>query len=187
MQLMDDQTSTTPKTQLMEMTTDIVSSFVSKNKMAVAELSVLISQVHAALIAAGKGKSEAEPVKREPAVPIKSSVKPDYIICLEDGKTFKSLKRHLRTAYNMTPDEYRKKWDLNYDYPMVAPTYAAKRSELGEDHGSWQYAAEDGEGRQGACQECSDEKGWSKEGGLKEVRRGSGYPRDPRCSGSARC
>jgi predicted transcriptional regulator len=132
---MDDQTSPAPKTQLMEMTTDIVSSFVSKNKMAVTELSVLISQVHSALTAAVKGKSEAEPVKREPAVPIKSSVKPDYIICLEDGKKFKSLKRHLKSSFGMTPDEYRKKWGLNYDYPMVAPAYAAKRSELAKSMG----------------------------------------------------
>ena len=132
---MDDQTSPAPKTQLMEMTTDIVSSFVSKNKMAVTELSVLISQVHSALTAAVKGKSEAEPVKREPAVPIKSSVKPDYIICLEDGKKFKSLKRHLKSSFGMTPDEYRKKWGLSYDYPMVAPAYAAKRSELAKSMG----------------------------------------------------
>ena len=135
MQLMDDQTSTTPKTQLMEMTTGIVSSFVSNNKMTVAELSVVISQVHAALTTAAKGKSEAEPEKREPAVPIKSSVKPDYIICLEDGKKFKSLKRHLKSSFAMTPDEYRKKWGLSYDYPMVAPAYAAKRSELAKSIG----------------------------------------------------
>jgi predicted transcriptional regulator len=135
MELMDDQTSTTPKTQLMEMTTGIVSSFVSKNKMALTELSDLISQVHTALTTAAKGKSEFEPEKREPAVPIKSSVKPEYIVCLEDGQKFKSLKRHLRTAYNMTPEEYRKKWGLNYDYPMVAPAYAAKRSELAKSMG----------------------------------------------------
>jgi predicted transcriptional regulator len=119
----------------MEMTTGIVSSFVSNNKMTVAELSVVISQVHSALTAAAKGKSEAEPVMREPAVPIKSSVKPDYIICLEDGKKFKSLKRHLKSSFGMTPDEYRKKWGLSYDYPMVAPAYAAKRSELAKTMG----------------------------------------------------
>jgi predicted transcriptional regulator len=132
---MDDQTSAAPKTQLIEMTADIVSSFVSKNKMGVTELTVLISQVHAALTAAGKGKSEAEPEKLEPAVPIKSSVKPDHIICLEDGKKFKSLKRHLKSSFGMTPDEYRKKWGLSYDYPMVAPAYAAKRSELAKSMG----------------------------------------------------
>src|SRR6516165_7991693 len=132
---MDDQTSAAPKTQLIEMTADIVSSFVSKNKMGVTELTVLISQVHAALTAAGKGKSEAEPEKLEPAVPIKSSVKPDHIICLEDGKKFKSLKRHLKSSFGMTPDEYRKKWGLSYDYPMVAPAYAAQRSQLAKNMG----------------------------------------------------
>jgi predicted transcriptional regulator len=132
---MEEQASTTPKTQLLEMTADIVSSFASKNKMPVAELSAVISQVHAALNAAATGKGKAEPEKLEPPVPIKSSVKPEYIICLEDGKKFKSLKRHLRTAYNMTPDEYRKKWGLSYNYPMVAPTYAAKRSELAKTMG----------------------------------------------------
>jgi predicted transcriptional regulator len=134
-QVMDDQASPAPKTQLMEMTTGIVSSFVSNNKMTIAELPAFIAQVHAALTATANGKTEAEPEKREPAVSIKSSVKPDYIVCLEDGKKFKSLKRHLRTAYNMTPEEYRKKWGLNYDYPMVAPAYAAKRSELAKSMG----------------------------------------------------
>ena len=132
---MDDQTSTAPKTQLMEMTADIVSSFVSKNKIPVPELPALISQVHAALSATATGKAEAEPVKLEPVVPIKSSVKPDYIICLEYGKKSKSLKRHLKSAFGMTPDEYRKKWGLKHDYPMVAPAYAAKRSELAKSMG----------------------------------------------------
>jgi predicted transcriptional regulator len=95
----------------------------------------LLSQVHAVLAATPSGKAETESPKLEPAVSIKSSVKPDYIICLEDGKKFKSLKRHLKSAFGMTPDEYRKKWNLNYDYPMVAPAYAAKRSELAKSMG----------------------------------------------------
>jgi MucR family transcriptional regulator, transcriptional regulator of exopolysaccharide biosynthesis len=123
------------KPDLMTLTTDIVSSFVSGNKMAVADLPTLIAQIHAALSTVATGKSEPESQNLEPAVPIKSSVKPDHIVCLEDGKKFKSLKRHLRTAFNMTPEEYRKKWGLKHDYPMVAPNYAAQRSELAKSIG----------------------------------------------------
>jgi len=123
------------KLDVMALTADIVSSFVSGNKMAVADLPGFIGQIHAALSTVATGKSEPEPHNREPAVPIKNSVKPDYIVCLEDGKKFKSLKRHLRTNHDMTPGEYRAKWSLKHDYPMVAPNYAAQRSELAKSMG----------------------------------------------------
>jgi predicted transcriptional regulator len=120
---------------VMSLTADIVASYVSGNEMPAAELTGLIQQIHAALSSASSGKSEPEPQNLEPAVPIKNSVKPDYIVCLEDGKKYKSLKRHLRTLYNMTPEQYRAKWGLKHDYPMVAPAYAAKRSELAKSIG----------------------------------------------------
>jgi predicted transcriptional regulator len=132
---MNEQTVNTPQPDMMGLTADIVSSYASGNKMAVSDLTGLIGQVHAALSSAGNGRSAPEPQALQPAVPIKSSVKPGYIICLEDGRKFKTLKRHLRTSYNLTPDEYRAKWGLKHDYPMVAPTYAAKRSELAKSMG----------------------------------------------------
>ena len=119
----------TPKT--IELAADIVSAFVSNNSVPVTELPALIGNVHAALtnVASGSTQQPAEEPKA-PAVSIKKSVQPDYIVCLDDGKRFKSLKRHLRTTYNLTPDQYRAKWGLARDYPMVAPNYAAARSEL---------------------------------------------------------
>jgi predicted transcriptional regulator len=132
---MNEQTTPASASNVLELTTDVVSAFISKNKIAVTDLPALISQVHATLTATAAGKGEPEPQKLEPAVPIKNSVKPDYIICLDDGKKFKSLKRHLRSAYNLTPEEYRKKWGLKHDYPMVAPAYAAKRSALAKSMG----------------------------------------------------
>jgi predicted transcriptional regulator len=132
---MNDQTTSATEANVLELTADVVSAFISKNKIAVTDLPTLIAQVHASLTATAAGKGEAQPQKFEPAVPIKNSVKPDYIICLEDGKKFKSLKRHLQSSYNLTPEEYRKKWGLKYDYPMVAPAYAAKRSELAKSMG----------------------------------------------------
>jgi predicted transcriptional regulator len=123
------------KLDVMTLTADIVSSFVSGNKMAVADLPGFIGEIHAALKSVSVGEPKAEPQNLQPAVPIKNSVKPDYIVCLEDGKKFKSLKRHLRTSYSMTPEEYRAKWGLKFDYPMVAPNYAAKRSELAKSMG----------------------------------------------------
>ena len=123
------------KADILELTADIVSSFVSKNKLPTSELSGLISQIHAALTLTADGKAQPEPQNLEPAVPIKNSVKPDYIVCLEGGKKFKSLKRHLRSSFNMSPEEYRAKWGLKFNYPMVAPAYAAKRSELAKSMG----------------------------------------------------
>jgi predicted transcriptional regulator len=115
----------------IELASEIVSAFVSNNSVPVAELPALIGSVHDALnkVASGSTQQPAEEPKA-PAVPIKKSVQPDYIVCLDDGKRFKSLKRHLRTVYNLTPDQYRAKWGLAHDYPMVAPNYAAARSGL---------------------------------------------------------
>ncbi|MEP9380210.1 MucR family transcriptional regulator [Aquabacter sp. CN5-332] len=113
---------------------DIVSAYVSNNSVAASDLPALIGSIHAAL----KGLSSAPAAAAEPqqpAVSIRKSVTPDFIICLEDGKQFKSLKRHLRTAYDMTPEQYRAKWNLPADYPMVAPAYAAARSELAKKMG----------------------------------------------------
>jgi predicted transcriptional regulator len=119
----------------IELTADIVSAYVSNNSVSTAEIPALIHQVHSALLQVSTGFSEtpAEPLK--PAVPVKKSITPDYIICLEDGKKFKSLKRHLRTQYNVTPEQYRDKWSLPPDYPMVAPNYAAARSHLAKQMG----------------------------------------------------
>ena len=115
----------------IELAADIVSAFVSNNSVPVADLPALIGNVHAALntLASGSAQQVVEEPKA-PAVSIKKSVQPDYIVCLDDGKRFKSLKRHLRTVYNLTPDQYRAKWGLPASYPMVAPNYAASRSEL---------------------------------------------------------
>ncbi|MEP9378486.1 MucR family transcriptional regulator [Aquabacter sp. CN5-332] len=113
---------------------DVVSAFVMNNSVAPSDLPALINNVHAALTGLSKGSEPlAEP--QQPAVAIRKSVTPDYIICLEDGKKFKSLKRHLRTTYDMTPEAYRAKWNLPADYPMVAPSYAAARSELAKQMG----------------------------------------------------
>jgi predicted transcriptional regulator len=122
-------------TRFMELTADIVSAYVSNNTVAASEIPDLINQVHRALLRVSGGVVElsAEPVK--PAVSVKRSVTPEYIVCLEDGKKFKSLKRHLRTQYGMTPEQYREKWNLPPEYPMVAPNYAAARSQLAKQMG----------------------------------------------------
>ena len=119
----------------IELTAGIVSAYVSNNSVPAAEIPGLINQVHGALlrVSSGQGEAPAEPLK--PAVPVKRSITNDYIVCLEDGKKFKSLKRHLRTQYNMTPEQYREKWGLPPDYPMVAPNYAAARSQLAKQMG----------------------------------------------------
>jgi predicted transcriptional regulator len=120
---------------LIELTADVVSAYVSNNPVPVGDLPALIGQVHAALKGTAGSVTAEEPEPLKPAVPIKKSVAPDYIICLEDGKKFKSLKRHLSTHYGLTPDEYRAKWGLSSDYPMVAPNYAAARSALAKTMG----------------------------------------------------
>ena len=119
---------------LLTLTADIVSAHVSNNAVAAGDLAALIANVHGALTGLGKPVEEVAPT-REPAVSIRSSVKPDYIVCLEDGKKLKMLKRHLMTHYQMTPDEYRQKWGLNADYPMVAPNYAEQRRTLAKKIG----------------------------------------------------
>ena len=121
---------------LVELTADIVAAYVSNHVVPVGELSQLISDVHAALNnTSSPPPVAAVPEKPKPPVPIKKSIEEDYLICLEDGQKFKSLKRHLMTHYNMTPDEYREKWGLPADYPMVAPAYAEARSRLAKQMG----------------------------------------------------
>jgi predicted transcriptional regulator len=115
---------------LITLTADIVAAHVSNNSVAVSDLPTLISNVHGALSGLGTGGGSAPAVKQEPAVSIRSSIKQDYIVCLEDGKKLKMLKRHLMTHYGMTPDDYRAKWGLPKDYPMVAPAYAETRRAL---------------------------------------------------------
>jgi predicted transcriptional regulator len=117
------------------LTATIVSAYVSNNSVPAQELSNLINQVHAALtrVSSGQGDSPSEPLR--PAISVKKSITPEYIVCLEDGKKFKSLKRHLRTQYGMTPEQYREKWGLPPDYPMVAPNYAEARSQLAKQMG----------------------------------------------------
>ncbi len=131
--------------KLIELAADIVSAYVSKNSVPLAELPNVINSVHTTLNQIASGVTVATPAPLgEPAVPIKKSVTPDFIICLEDGKQFKSLKRHLRTAYGMTPDQYREKWDLKPDYPMVAPAYAKRRSALAKASGLGQQRRKTG-------------------------------------------
>jgi predicted transcriptional regulator len=119
---------------LIALTADIVAAHVSNNSVAVNDLPVLIRNVHGAL-AGLTGPSTVPEAKPEPKVPVRSSIKPDYIVCLEDGKKLKMLKRHLMTHYQMTPDQYRQKWGLNADYPMVAPNYAEQRRTLAKSIG----------------------------------------------------
>ncbi len=120
---------------LVELTTRIVSAYVSNNNVQANELPQLISDTHSALAQASGDGAAAKREELKPKVPVKRSVMPDHIICLEDGKKFKSLKRHLRTHYNLTPEEYRAKWGLPHDYPMVAPNYAKARSDLAKKMG----------------------------------------------------
>ena len=119
---------------LITLTADIVGAHVSNNSVSVSDLPQLIANVHRALSSLGSSSGVPE-VRAEPKVPIRSSIKPDYIVCLEDGKRLKMLKRHLMTHYQMTPDQYRQKWGLNSDYPMVAPNYAQQRRELAKSIG----------------------------------------------------
>ncbi len=119
---------------LITLTADIVAAHVSNNSVALSDLPVLIANVHGALAGLG-GPVIVPEVKQEPAVSIRSSIKPDFIVCLEDGKKLKMLKRHLMTHYKMTPDQYRAKWNLAADYPMVAPNYAEQRRTLAKSIG----------------------------------------------------
>jgi predicted transcriptional regulator len=125
----------TDEARCIQLTANIVSAYVSNNAVSSAEMPALISQVYSALMRVSKGAADAAPAAPlTPAVPVKRSITPEYLVCLEDGKKFKSLKRHLR-QYRMTPDQYRAKWNLPADYPMVAPNYAAARSQLAKQMG----------------------------------------------------
>jgi predicted transcriptional regulator len=125
------------KPALIELATQIVAAYVTKNDVGQEDLPKLITEVHRALekAAAGPAPGNVAAVELKPAVNVKRSITPDYLICLEDGKKFKSLKRHLRTHFNLTPEQYREKWGLPPDYPMVAPNYATSRSKLAKNMG----------------------------------------------------
>jgi predicted transcriptional regulator len=129
-----EQTST-DMNDLITMTADVVAAYVAQNAIPSSELPALIQQIHATLQQVASGTQQPAEQPLTPAVPVKKSVTRDYIICLEDGKRFKSLKRHLRSSFNLSPEEYRKKWNLPYDYPMVAPNYAQTRSDLAKSMG----------------------------------------------------
>ncbi len=121
--------------EVLQLTADIVASHVANNSVPVAEMPQLIQQVYDSLAGLGGDEVREESDRPEPAVSIRKSITPEYIICLEDGKKLKMLKRHLKTAYNMTPEQYRERWGLPVDYPMVAPNYAAQRRELAKKIG----------------------------------------------------
>ncbi|MGD9965566.1 MAG: MucR family transcriptional regulator [Hyphomonadaceae bacterium] len=131
----DDEFAVTVQGDAMRMTTDIVAAFVANNKLSPEELTELIRSVHRTLSGLSNGADAKAQERPKPAAPINKSVQHDYIICLEDGKKLKMLKRYLRSTYNMAPDEYRKRWGLPADYPMVAPAYAARRSEFAKKIG----------------------------------------------------
>lgn len=120
---------------IMELVTEVVAAYVSNNEMEASELPAFIQQVYRSLCTVGSGRSHLLGDRPDPVVSIEDSIQPDYIVCLEDGRRLKMLKRHLRTAYNMTPDQYRERWGLAPDYPMVAPNYAKRRSNLAKDIG----------------------------------------------------
>ena len=130
-----NETSTATSTNYIALTADIVSAYVSNNSVRSGDLPTLLNEVHSAIRKVANGGAEARGEAPKPAIPVKRSVTPDFIICLEDGKKFKSLKRHLRTQYNLTPEQYREKWGLAPDYPMVAPNYAKARSDLAKEMG----------------------------------------------------
>jgi predicted transcriptional regulator len=131
----------------IELTAGIVSAYVSNNPVPSADLAALIGDVHAALLQVTGGGAEAAAEAPRPATSVRKSVHPDYLVCLEDGKRFKSLKRHLRSQYAMTPEQYREKWSLPADYPMVAPNYAKARSDLAKEMGLGQQRRKRGPAR----------------------------------------
>ena len=126
---------TVEKHELLELTTEIVAAFVGKNMLPADQLPDLIRGVHQSLSSVESTGNDVPHEKPKPAVPIKKSVQPDYIVCLEDGRKLKMLKRHIKTVYDLTPEEYRQKWGLPADYPMVAPEYAVRRSKLAKKIG----------------------------------------------------
>ncbi len=121
--------------EIIDLTAEIVASYVENNSLSVMEVPALIQSVHRALTSVASGADAVEAAPKEPAVPVRRSITPDYLVCLEDGRKFKSLKRHLRTKYNLSPEDYRAKWGLAKDYPMVAPNYAKARSDLAKQMG----------------------------------------------------
>jgi predicted transcriptional regulator len=123
------------KPEIIEMTAEIVASYVENNTVPGAELPALIQNVYRALSGVATVTETVAATPKEPAVPVRRSITPDFLICLEDGRKFKSLKRHLRTRYNLSPEDYRAKWGLAKDYPMVAPNYAKARSDLAKQMG----------------------------------------------------
>ena len=125
-----EQLNSNRSSDIIDLTSDIICSYVSNNSIPVDELPDLISQIHSTLATIAAPQQDAMQEQQKPAVSKKRSIRPDYLICLEDGQKFKSLKRHLRSKYNLSPEEYRLKWQLPSDYPMVAPNYAAERSKL---------------------------------------------------------
>ena len=121
--------------ELLRMTTDVVAAYVRNNTLPTAQLAEVINAVYSSLKSLEGQVAQVQPEPLKPAIPIRKSVTPEFLICLEDGKKLKMLKRHLRSTYNMTPDEYRSKWGLSPDYPMVAPNYAERRSEFAKKIG----------------------------------------------------
>ncbi len=132
---LDSEHIVVPSTNLIEYASIIVQAYVGNNRASASEVAGLVRDVHAALAALAQSGGEAPPMTQKPAVPIKRSITPDYVICLEDGKKLKMLKRYLRTRYKLTTDEYRAKWGLPADYPMVAPNYSTRRSEFAKKIG----------------------------------------------------
>lgn len=132
---MSESTPTLSHGQILRLVTDVIANYLKKNPVPAAELPTVINSVYAALTGPQTAPAPAPEQRPEPAVPVKRSVTPDYIICLEDGKKLKMLKRHLATAYGLTPEEYRQRWNLAADYPMVAPNYAKQRSSLAKQIG----------------------------------------------------
>jgi predicted transcriptional regulator len=130
-----ENTEQVPAEEILRMTAEVVSAYLSNNLLPASQISEVIQTVHTSLHSLGAGRTDLTVEPPKPAVPVKKSVTADYIICLEDGKKLKMLKRHLRSTYNMTPDEYRTKWGLPSDYPMVAPNYAQQRSEFAKKIG----------------------------------------------------
>ena len=136
-------------TQLIELTADIVAAHVANNTVAVGDVATLVQRVHEALVGLDKPAPEPEPEKKTPAVSVRSSIKPEYLVCMECGRKQKTLKRHLQSAHNMTPDQYRSDYGLPRDYPMVAPEYSKKRSEMANAIGLGRRRSGEGEGQGG--------------------------------------
>ncbi len=134
---------------ILKLATEIVAAYVSNNPIPASEVPAMIKSVHSTLGGLGAGLQGEAPSTQKPAIPVKRSVNPDYIVCLEDGKKLKMLKRYLRSNYSMTPEEYRAKWGLPADYPMVAPNYAAQRSEFAKKIGLGRTASSSARRRKG--------------------------------------